>query len=181
MDRRVVLGAVAALAVVDVALWFAVFDRSSSPVASSSNSEVGGEGQVSTASPDPSASARPTASPRPKASPEPTTSPEPTASTASAEPPEEQPRVEITSGRLSGTPFETVPVRGVLHGVAEATTLRVQHRQQGRWVSFPLRTTTDATGRFTAYVEMGTPGRHQLRVRDARTGVTSPVVTVRIR
>jgi hypothetical protein len=40
-------------------------------------------------------------------------------------------------------------------------------------VDFPLPTKTDQSGRFTAYVEFGKPGRYRLRVLDPDSGVTS--------
>ncbi len=180
MAKRAVLGAVAVLTAVDVALWLTVFQRSTPPVTSSSGSEAGGTSRVATASPDPSASTASAAPPGERPSERPSgESPSPESS--SPERPDEQPRVEVTSSSVSGAAFETVPIRGVLHGTQDATTLRVQHRQRGRWTFFPLPTTTDARGRFTAYVEMGAPGRYPVRVLDPRTGVTSPVVVLTIR
>ncbi len=177
MDKRAVLGGVAVLAAVDVALWFAVFERSTPPVTSSSGSQAGDTSRVATASPEPSASTASAAPPSERPSEQPSAE-SPSAESSS---PEQEPRVEVTSRSVFAAAFETVPIRGVLHGVRDATTLRVQHRQDGRWTSFPLPTTTDAQGRFTAYVEMGAPGRYPLRVLDPRTGVTSPVVVLIIR
>ena len=57
--------------------------------------------------------------------------------------------------------------------------MRVQLWQAGKWVNFPLATKTDQSGRFTAYVEPGPPGRYLLRVVDADSGATSkPIVVV---
>jgi hypothetical protein len=57
----------------------------------------------------------------------------------------------------------------------------VQHRQGGGWVDFPLPTTTDESGNFTVYVELGTTGDHQVRVVDPQTHTASAPVTVVIR
>jgi hypothetical protein len=49
----------------------------------------------------------------------------------------------------------------------------VQRWEGGKWLSFPLPAKTDQSGRFTAYVELGQPGRYQLRVLDPDSGGTS--------
>ncbi len=186
MHRRAVLGAVAVLAAVDVALWFAVFNRSTSPATSSGGGGVADSGRVAASSPNPSASTASAAPPakRPSESPSAAESPDPEPPGSESPPPEgsdhQRRRVEVTSDAVSGAAFETVPIRGVLHGARENATLRVQHQQRGRWTSFPLPTTTDSKGRFTAYVEIGAPGKYRLRVLDPRTGSTSPVVLLTV-
>ena len=40
-------------------------------------------------------------------------------------------------------------------------------------VPFPLPAKTDQSGQFTAYVELGQPGRYRLRVLDPDSGMTS--------
>ena len=51
--------------------------------------------------------------------------------------------------------------------------------ERHRWRAFPLATTTDQSGQFTAYVELGQPGRYRLRVLDPESGVKSkPFVLV---
>jgi hypothetical protein len=78
----------------------------------------------------------------------------------------------------SAKPFETVQIRGTYRGGAD-TMLRVQRWESGRWMAFPLPTTTDQSGQFTAYVELGRLGRHEIRLLDPGSGVTSkPVVLV---
>ena len=69
-------------------------------------------------------------------------------------------------------PFETVRIQGTYHGGAN-TFLRVERREAGKWLAFPLPTKTDQSGQFTAYVEFGQPGRYQLRVLHPESGVTS--------
>ena len=59
------------------------------------------------------------------------------------------------------------------------TFLRVQRWEEGKWLAFPVPTKTDQSGRFTAYVEFGQPGRYRVRVLDPDSGVTSePFVLV---
>ena len=72
----------------------------------------------------------------------------------------------------SAKPFQTVRIQGTYHGGAD-TFLRVQRWESGKWLDFPLPTKTDESGRFTAYVELGQPGRYTLRVLDPDSGVTS--------
>jgi hypothetical protein len=49
----------------------------------------------------------------------------------------------------------------------------VQRWEGGRWVDFPLPTKTDQTGQFTAYVDVGGPGRYRVRVLDPNSDLTS--------
>jgi hypothetical protein len=78
----------------------------------------------------------------------------------------------------SARPFETVRIQGTYRGGAD-TFLRVQRWEGGKWLAFPLPTKTDQSGQFTAYVELGQPGRYQLRVLDPKSGVKSkPFVLV---
>ena len=46
-------------------------------------------------------------------------------------------------------------------------------------MAFPMPAKTDESGQFTAFVELGQPGRYRLRVVDPDSGVTSkPFVLV---
>jgi len=72
----------------------------------------------------------------------------------------------------SARPFQTVRIQGTYHGGGD-TFVRVQRWEGGKWLDFPLPTKTDQSGQFTAYVELGQPGRYRLRVLDPDSGVTS--------
>jgi hypothetical protein len=72
----------------------------------------------------------------------------------------------------SAAPLEAVRIQGRYRGGAD-TFLRVQRWEDGKWLDFPLPTKTNQSGRFTTYVELGPPGRYQLRVLDPNSGVTS--------
>jgi hypothetical protein len=75
-------------------------------------------------------------------------------------------------------PFQTVRIEGTYGGGAD-TFLRVQRWERGKWLAFPVPTKTNQSGQFTAYVELGQPGRYQLRLLDPGSGVTSkPFVLV---
>jgi hypothetical protein len=80
--------------------------------------------------------------------------------------------IEVENVVDSAKPSQTVPIQGTYHGGAN-TFLRVQRWEAGRWLDFPLTTKTDQSGKFTAYVELGGPGRYQLRVLDPDSLVTS--------
>jgi hypothetical protein len=55
----------------------------------------------------------------------------------------------------------------------------VERWEDGKWLAFPVPTKTDQSGKFTAYVEFGQPGRYQLRVVHLGSGMTSkPFVLV---
>ena len=79
----------------------------------------------------------------------------------------------------SARPFQTVRIQGKYSGRAE-TYLRVQHWDEGAWLAFPLPTKTDQSGKFTAYVELGQPGRYPLRVVDPNSGTTSKTFVILI-
>jgi len=72
----------------------------------------------------------------------------------------------------SGTASETIRIKGRFRDGPD-TFLRVQRWEGGKWLDFPLITKTDKSGRFTAYVELGGPGRYELRVLDPNSLVTS--------
>ncbi len=105
-----------------------------------------------------------------------------TVSMPTAEPPDESTHTE-SSIQLEdlpdpARPFETIRIQGRYRGGAD-TFLQVQRSEGGKWLAFPVPTKTDQSGRFTAHVEFGQPGRYRLRVLDPDSGVTSkPFVLV---
>ena len=94
---------------------------------------------------------------------------------AAAEPrsgPAEREAIQLEDLPNSAKPFETVRIQGMYRGGPD-TFLRVQRWEGGKWVAFPVPTKTDHSGRFTAHVEVGRPGRYQLRLLDPGSSVTS--------
>jgi hypothetical protein len=90
----------------------------------------------------------------------------------------EESTIQLEDLPESAGPFETVRVQGRYRGGAD-TFLRVQRWEGGKWLTFPLPTKTDKSGKFTAYVELGQPGRYRLRVVHPGSGVASkPFVLV---
>lgn len=86
--------------------------------------------------------------------------------------------IQLTEPVSSAKPYQAVPIRGSEHG-ASGSLLQVQRSEGNTWVSFPLPTTTDRSGQFATYVELGKPGRYWLRMLDPRSGATSdPVLLV---
>jgi hypothetical protein len=96
---------------------------------------------------------------------------EPPASAPRSGSAEEEP-IKVKDVAASARPFETVRIRGSYRDGGD-TLLRVQRWEDGKWLDFPLPTKTDKSGQFTAYVELGQPGRHRLRVFDPDSGVAS--------
>jgi serine/threonine protein kinase len=82
------------------------------------------------------------------------------------------PAIHLHNPADAAKPFQTVQIQGVYRGGAD-TSLRVQRWEAGQWLDFPLPTVTDQAGQFTAYVELGQPGRYRLRLLDPDSGVTS--------
>ena len=90
----------------------------------------------------------------------------------------EEEAIQLEDSAVFGEPFQPVGIQGTYHGGAD-TFLQVQRWEGGKWVAFPVPTKTDQSGQFTAYVELGRPGRYRLRVLDPDTGVLSkPFVLV---
>lgn len=85
-------------------------------------------------------------------------------------------RLEDPAG--SAMPFQPVRIRGTYRGGAD-TFVRVQRWEEGKWLDFPIPAKTDKSGKFTTYIELGQPGRYQIRVLDPDSGVASkPFVLV---
>ncbi len=82
------------------------------------------------------------------------------------------PSIQLENSADAAKPFQTVQLRGTYRGGAD-TSLRVQREEGGKWLDFPLPTQTDQSGQFTAYVELGGPGRYRLRVLDPDSDLTS--------
>lgn len=136
--------------------------------------------------PTPEATPTPKATPTPEPTPTPTPKPSPTpkATPSDEDPPDStptEPQIDINGASFAGRPFETVRMDGTYSGSRARTILRVQHREDGSWVEFPLPTITDESGNFTVYVELGSIGEHQVRVVDPRADVVSETVLVVIR
>jgi hypothetical protein len=75
-----------------------------------------------------------------------------------------------------------VPVSGSYPAAEPGTSLRVQLLDRdGSWVSFPLPTAVDESGRFASFVELAWRGTSRLRVVDPASSATSNVVTVEVR
>ena len=90
----------------------------------------------------------------------------------------EEPTVQLKDLPDAARPFETVQIQGTYPGEGD-TFLRVQRWENGKWLDFPLPTKTNKSGRFTAYVELGQPGRYRLRVLDPDSGMAcEPFVLV---
>ena len=64
------------------------------------------------------------------------------------------PTIQVENLADSARPFQPVRIQGMYRGRPD-TFLQVQRWEGGAWVSFPLPTRTDQSGRFTAYVELG--------------------------
>ena len=69
-------------------------------------------------------------------------------------------------------PFQAARIQGSYPGGGD-TLLRVQRWEKGSWATFPVPARTDASGEFTAYVELEQPGRYRLRVLDPGSGARS--------
>ena len=137
------------------------------------------------ADPTPEAVLTPTETPPPKESPTPKDTPtpkdpEPTDDDPPA-PTDSEPAIQVDGEQFAAGPFETVSMAGTYVGSSARTILRVQQQQGVDWVDFPLPTTTDESGDFTAHVEIGSLGEHQIRVVDPSADIVSKPVTVVIR
>ncbi len=101
------------------------------------------------------------------------------ASTGSTDTERDESTIQVKGLAASARPFQAVRIQGKYPGGAD-TYLRVQRWDEGEWLAFPLPTKTDRSGQFTAYVELGQPGRYPLRVLDPNSGTTSKTFVILI-
>jgi hypothetical protein len=92
--------------------------------------------------------------------------------TATATKPTSEPTIQLEDLPNSAEPFQTVRIEGT-YPSGPNRFLQVQRWEGGEWLAFPLHPKTDKSGRFTAFVEPGPPGRYRLRLLDPESGVTS--------
>jgi hypothetical protein len=90
--------------------------------------------------------------------------------------------IRLSADPRSADSLDSVRLTGAVSGVEPGTTLRVQLEYPERgWVSFPLPTVVDESGRFSTFVELGRRGDNRLRMIDRSSGATSNSVVVEIR
>lgn len=173
MGSRLLTSAVLVLALINVGLFVAVLTRDDG------GSATGG-GTIASASPAAGSTAGSTASPtaRPTASPTASPTAESTAQAATT-----RDVLLLTRTAFVARPFRAVPVTGVWRPPSSGMhrKVRVEVRRAGRWSPFPLPAAADAKGRFTAYLDLGAPGRYRLRVVGDGGGPVSAPFTVTVR
>ena len=100
-------------------------------------------------------------------------------SAASSAPARGQGAIRLAAPVEPAKAFRTAQLRGRYPDGA-GTRLRVQRWEKGAWRTFPVPLHADEAGEFTAYVELGQPGRYRLRVLDPRSGASSDPVVLMI-
>jgi hypothetical protein len=101
------------------------------------------------------------------------------APTGSTDTERDESTIQVKVLAATAKPFQTVRIEGKYPSGAD-TYLRVQRWDEGEWLAFPIPTKTDQSGQFTAYVELGQPGRYPLRVLDPDSGTTSKTFVILI-
>ncbi|MDX6317505.1 MAG: hypothetical protein QOD35_905 [Nocardioidaceae bacterium] len=76
--------------------------------------------------------------------------------------------------------YHALRLRGRYPDAQRPVTLNVQERIKHKWVTYPLPAVTDSSGRFSTFVSLARLGLARVRVVDLRTGLTSPVLTIRV-
>jgi hypothetical protein len=160
-----------ALVVLNVSLWYIVFNRDRDSSVQASSSQV-------------SASATPAG--RASQAPQPATRGRSGPTTAShrtpvaAAPAENE--ISLTRETFVVGPHETVRIAGTLRrkGSDAGRRVRVEMWRDGAWWAFPLTAVTGPGGRFTAYVDLGVLGKHRLRVVTLTTHVVSDAFTITV-
>jgi phospholipase C len=92
----------------------------------------------------------------------------------------EEATIQLQDVADSAMPFQTVRIEGTYRS-GPNTFVRVQRWEGGKWLDFPLPTKTDQSGQLTAYVELGQPGPHRLRVLDPDSRVASKTFVLMIK
>ncbi len=88
--------------------------------------------------------------------------------------------IQVQGSAITAEPFETVRIRGLYRGGTQRF-LQVQWWADGSWQAFPVPSKTDASGAFSAYVELSRPNDYRLRVRDPQSGIVSQPFTLVIK
>lgn len=76
--------------------------------------------------------------------------------------------------------YHALRLRGRYPDAQRSVTLNVQERVKHRWITYPLPAVTDSSGRFSTFVSLARLGLARVRVVDLSTGLTSPVLTIRV-
>jgi len=84
----------------------------------------------------------------------------------------QEPTIQLKDLADPARPFQPVRIEGRYPGGPD-TFLQVQRWEGGEWLTFPYPARTDKSGKFTAFVELGQPGRFRIRLLDPDSGVTS--------
>jgi hypothetical protein len=92
--------------------------------------------------------------------------------TATATKPTSAPTIQLEDFPNSARPFQTVRIEGKYPSGPDRF-LQVQRWEGGEWLAFPYPARTDKSGKFTAFLELGQPGRYRIRLLDPDSGVTS--------
>jgi len=92
--------------------------------------------------------------------------------TATAAKPTTEPTIQLEDFPDSARPFQTVRIEGT-YPTGPDRFLQVQRWEGGKWLAFPYPTKTNKSGKFTAFLELGQPGRYRIRLLDPDSGVTS--------
>lgn len=175
--------AIALLILINGLLWLTLVSRQAPQPSSAGVNPGGPVGTTTAAATEPASTseASPSHTTTSKPAPNTATTPSPPTSTSTATPTPTRRSIRLTPLSSSAQPFETVRYEGSFFGTGNRTTLRVQVQQSDGWLSFPLPTKTDRSGSFSAYVEVGRPGRYRLRAIDPETKAVSNVVVLSIR
>jgi hypothetical protein len=189
MGNRFIVTVLVALVVLNLVLFYEVFQRDVPPPAPGSAPRpitTATAGTTGTTRPSPTAGrtspsvrsgASPARTPTPSAAGSPTRTVSPAAPDGT---PPGRTGIQVASTSYAAEPFETVRISGRYPGVRGRTRLVVEQLHEGAWRPFPLPTTTTPSGRFTAFVELGGRGTHVVRVVDPDRRETSAPVTVTV-
>jgi hypothetical protein len=162
-----ILGIVAVMVTFDVILGLRILGSNGAQDAA--DDRAGGSA-ASTAEPD-------IATSKAGASTAPTSSPEAPTNTTDIQ---VAPRITLRATDETVATLELVTLTGSYPGAPPGTELRVQRRDDGAWVDFPLPTVVHRSGRYIARVQLGGVGRYRLRVVAPLTGGRSNVVAIRV-
>lgn len=88
------------------------------------------------------------------------------------------PSIVLDPASTSASPNEIVHLTGRYRHITVRQRLHVQLLRHHGWVTFPLPAVTDASGRFSAFVELARRGPNRVRMIDRRTGDVSNIATV---
>jgi hypothetical protein len=164
--RALIFAAIAAVVALDVALWLRLFTPDATDVSTASREQATAEANEPAPARD-----------------DPGTDGEADGESGSgdADTPDSTRLIELGNYTETVGLLETATLSGRYPDAPDGASLYLQRLGEDGWVTFPLPTVVEPSGRFRALAQLGQPGPNRLRMVDPATQTTSDVVSITVR